>query len=78
MIALRERFASPNPGEREIMVQVARGRLSKQFAGDMGITEATVKVHRSHAMRKMNAQSLPEFGRMVAKLDLLPGKSQPS
>ena len=42
------------------MVQVARGRLSKQIAGDMG--EATVKVHPSHAMRKMNARSLPEFG----------------
>jgi FixJ family two-component response regulator len=44
----------------------------------MGITEATVKVHRSHAMRKMNARSLPEFGRMAAKLDLVPEKSQPS
>jgi FixJ family two-component response regulator len=78
LIALRERFASLSPREREIMIQVARGRLSKQIAGDMGITEATVKVHRSHAMRKMNARSLPEFGRMAAKLDLVPEKSQPS
>src|SRR4029077_4134897 len=42
MAALRERFASLSPREREIMVQVARGRLSKQIAGDIGITEATV------------------------------------
>jgi FixJ family two-component response regulator len=75
---LRRRFASLSPREREIMIQVARGRLSKQIAGDMGISEATVKVHRSHAMRKMNARSLPEFGRMAAKLDLVPEKSQPS
>jgi FixJ family two-component response regulator len=78
LIALRERFASLSPREREIMIQVARGRLSKQIAGDLDITETTVKVHRSHAMRKMNARSLPEFGRMAAKLDLVPEKSQPS
>jgi FixJ family two-component response regulator len=78
LIALRERFASLSPREREIMIQVARGRLSKQIAGDLGITETTVKVHRSHAMRKLNARSLAEFGRMAAKLDLVPEKSQPS
>jgi DNA-binding NarL/FixJ family response regulator len=47
------------------MIQVARGRLSKQIAGDLGIAETTVKVHRSKAMRKMNVHSLPEFGRMA-------------
>jgi FixJ family two-component response regulator len=72
---LRRRFGTLSPREREIMLQVARGRLSKQIAGDIGITETTVKVHRSHAMRKMNARSLPEFGRMAAKLDLVPEKS---
>ena len=72
---LRKRFATLSPREREIMIHVARGRLSKQIAGDIGIAEATVKVHRSHAMRKMNARSLPEFGRMAAKLDLVPEKS---
>jgi FixJ family two-component response regulator len=54
------------------MIQVARGRLSKQIAGDIGIAQATVKVHRSNAMRKMNAHSLPEFGKMAAKLNLIP------
>jgi FixJ family two-component response regulator len=69
---LRGRFASLSAREREVMIQVARGRLSKQIAGDIGIAEATVKVHRSKAMRKMNAHSLPEFGQMAAKLNLMP------
>jgi FixJ family two-component response regulator len=56
------------------MIQVARGRLGNQIASDMGITETTVKVHRSNAMRKMNARSLAEFARMAAKLDLAPEK----
>jgi FixJ family two-component response regulator len=77
LAALKERFGSLSPREREIVIQVARGRLSKQIAGDIGIAEATVKVHRSRAMRKMNARSLPELGRMADKLKLLPDKSQP-
>jgi FixJ family two-component response regulator len=75
---LRQRFGSPSPREREIMIEVARGRLSKQIAGDIGIAEATVKVHRSRAMRKMSARSLPELGRMVDKLKLVPEKPQHS
>jgi FixJ family two-component response regulator len=78
LVALRERFGSLSPREREIMIQVARGRLSKQISNDIGVSESTVKVHRSHAMRKMNARSLPEFGRMAAKLSLVPEKSQGS
>jgi FixJ family two-component response regulator len=73
---LRRRFASLSPREQEIMIHVARGRLSKQIADDIGIAQATVKVHRSRAMRKMNARSLPEFGQMAAQLDLAPEKSQ--
>jgi FixJ family two-component response regulator len=69
---LRKRFASLSPREREVMIQVAQGRLSKQIAGDIGIAQATVKVHRSKAMRKMKARSLPEFGQMAAKLNLMP------
>jgi FixJ family two-component response regulator len=71
LTALKERFASLSPREREIVIQVARGRLSKQIAGEIGIAEATVKVHRSRAMRKMNARSLPELGRMADKLRLV-------
>jgi FixJ family two-component response regulator len=76
LTALKERFQSLSPREREIMIAVARGRLSKQIAGDLGIAETTVKVHRSKAMRKMNAHSLPEFGRMADKLKLVPDDPQ--
>jgi FixJ family two-component response regulator len=76
LAALRERFASLSPRERDIVLQVVRGRLSKQIAGDLGIAEATVKVHRSRAMRKMKARSLPELGRMADKLKLLPDELQ--
>ena len=78
LTALKERFASLSPREREIVIQVAQGRLSKQIAGEIGIAEATVKVHRSRAMRKMNARSLPELGRMAEKLQLVLEKPQHS
>jgi FixJ family two-component response regulator len=76
LATLRERFASLSPRERDIMIQVARGRLSKQIAGDIGIAEGTVKVHRSRAMQKMKARSLPELGRMADKLKLAPDEPQ--
>src|SRR6516162_873370 len=75
---LKERFGSLSPREREIVIQVARGRLSKQIAHDIGIAEATVKVHRSRAMQKMQAGSLPELGRMADKLKLVPDTPQRS
>ena len=78
LAALRERFESLSPREREIMIQVAHGRLSKQIAGDIGIAEGTVKVHRSHLMYKMKARSLPELSRMVDKLKLVPEQPQHS
>jgi FixJ family two-component response regulator len=78
LAALRERFESLSPREREIMVQVTHGRLSKQIAGDIGIAEATVKVHRSRLMHKMKARSLPELSRMADKLKLAPEKPQHS
>ena len=78
LAALRERFESLSPREREIMVQVAHGRLSKQIAGDIGIAEATVKVHRSRLMHKMKARSLPELSRMADKLKLAPEEPQHS
>jgi FixJ family two-component response regulator len=76
LASLRERFASLSPRERDIMIQVARGRLSKQIAGDIGIAEGTVKVHRSRAMQKMKARSLPELGRMADKLKLVTDEPQ--
>src|SRR5271170_6882347 len=52
-------------GAVEFLTQVANGRLSKQIAHDIGIAEATVKVHRSRAMEKMKAKSQAELGRMA-------------
>jgi FixJ family two-component response regulator len=69
--ALRQCFESLTAREREIMIHVARGRLSKQIAGDIGISEATVKVHRGNLMKKMKAGSLPELGRMADRLKLM-------
>ena len=72
LAALRERFEALSPREREIMVEVTQGRLCKQIAGDKGLAEGTVKVHRSRMMRKMKAGSLPELSRMADKLKLAP------
>ena len=67
--ALRERFGSLSEREREAMAHVIKGRLNKQIAASLGITEATVKAHRGQVMRKMMASSLPELALMAAKLD---------
>lgn len=69
--ALRVRFEELTPREREIMIQVAQGHPSKQIAAALGLTETTVKVHRSRMMWKMKAGSLPELGRMAEKLRLV-------
>ena len=75
---LRERFDTLSTREREVMIQVTAGRLNKQIAADIGITESTVKVHRSHLMRKMKARSLPELSRMADMLKLHSGGPQRS
>ena len=76
LAALRERFDSLTLREREILAQVARGRLNKQIAGDLGISEITVKVHRGQVMRKMKASSLPDLARMADKLKLVAEKPE--
>ena len=76
MAALRSRFETLTPREREVMALVVTGRPNKQIAFDIGISEITVKVHRGQVMRKMNAASLPDLARMADKLDLTAAKSQ--
>ena len=76
LAALKERFETLSPRERQVMVHVTAGRLNKQIAADIGITESTVKVHRTHLMRKMKARSLPELSRMADMLKLPSGAPQ--
>jgi RNA polymerase sigma factor (sigma-70 family) len=70
--ALRERLDSLTSREREVMVRLAAGRMNKQIADEIGISTSTVKVHRTHLMRKMKARSLPELSRMADMLKILP------
>ena len=67
---LRDGYASLTHREREVMVLVVAGRLNKQVAGELGISEITVKAHRGKMMRKMKARSLPDLVNMAAKLGL--------
>lgn len=76
--ALKARLEVLTPRERAILIQVVQGRLNKQIAGELGITETTVKVHRSNMMRKINATSIAELCRIVDQLKLLPENSKHS
>ena len=70
MSAFRDCYASLTPREREVMALVVSGLLNKQVAGELGISEITVKAHRGQVMRKMKADSLPDLVTMAARLGL--------
>jgi len=73
LAGLRTRFDTLTPREREVMALVVTGRLNKQIAADLGVTEITVKVHRSQVMHKMHAGSLPALARMADQLQVRGG-----
>jgi FixJ family two-component response regulator len=65
---LLDRFGTLSSREREVMMAVAQGRMNKQIAFDLGLSEITVKIHRGNAMRKMEARTLADFVKMAETL----------
>ena len=71
---LRECYASLTPREQQVLELVISGRLNKQAAAELGISEITIKVHRGRVMAKMRATSLPDLVNRAAKLKLRPAE----
>ena len=69
---LRDRYASLTARERDVMALVVSGLLNKQVAGELGITESTVKAHRGQVMQKMKANSVADLVKMTARLHQSP------
>lgn len=70
LLALRKRYATLTPREKEVLPLVVSGMANKVTASELGISEATIGVHRGQVMRKMQAQSLADLVRMADRLQL--------
>lgn len=77
LAALRQRFTSLTPREQDVMLRVSSGRLNKQIAADLDLSEARVKALRGEIMRKMQAGSLPELVRIADRLGVATSKQAP-
>jgi FixJ family two-component response regulator len=75
---LRDRYDALSRREREVMALVVSGLLNKQVAGELGISEITVKAHRGRVMGKMKVRSLAELVRISARLEVAPASGQRS
>jgi len=75
---LRSRYELLTPREREVMQLVVRGLLNKQIAGELGASEATIKMHRGHVMHKMQAESVVDLLRMAEMIAPLTSRSLPT
>jgi FixJ family two-component response regulator len=65
--SINARIAVLTPREREVMTHVIAGRLNKQIAGDLGIVEKTIKVHRARVMEKLGVRSVADLVRLAEK-----------
>lgn len=68
--ALKAAYSTLSPRERQVMALVTAGKMNKQVAGDLNLSEITVKIHRGAAMRKMGAKTLADLVRMAEALNL--------
>ncbi|CAG2134067.1 response regulator transcription factor [Cupriavidus plantarum] len=75
---LRTRFATLSDREREVMLLAASGLMNKQIAGRIGISEVTIKIHRSKAMRKMAARTFADLVKMVHELGAIAARQEPA
>jgi FixJ family two-component response regulator len=73
LAALRNDFTSLSNRERQVLLGVAGGKLNKQVAAELGVSEVMVKVHRANGMRKMHVASLAELVRVIDQLGVEPG-----
>ena len=73
---IRLRFDTLTPRERDVLRLVIQGRINKRIAGDLGISEKTVKFHRAQMMKKMQAGSVAELVRQARRMGLFPGHDE--
>jgi FixJ family two-component response regulator len=71
---MRERFGTLSAREQQVMLLVTTGKMNKQVAGDLGISEITVKIHRAAVMRKMGARTLAD---LIRRADVISPRQRP-